>query len=289
MKLFKTTRRDYSETKPISKAAIALPKHEEGIDNFGSITAIPKARNLPPIPSYLNDNYWWAYVNPTMIRLLDKKILVNMLLMGNFPTLRNAALDELSNGTKQIQGRTLQAACVYADLTENIVKNLAPGATLDVVDVVPAQLENLQRKLHRKQVDSDETVSLSCCNVEDLHFEDNSFDNVLFFFLFHELPTDARLKALQEANRVLKPGGKIVFIDYHKPESYMWQKIAKFQFDLYEPFAMDMWTTDISEWLPDALRTDCNTCFRKEVIFDGLFQKYVVTKPKSCEKALTIS
>jgi hypothetical protein len=59
--------------------------------------------------------------------------------------LRDAALDALGSS---LQGRTLQIACVYGDLTRE-----APGAytraerELDVLDVLPVQLGNLAGKL----------------------------------------------------------------------------------------------------------------------------------------------
>ena len=54
------------------------------------------------------------------------------------------ALDALG---QQLSGRTLQIACVYGDLTRRLLERLSNGASLDVVDILPIQLENLARKL----------------------------------------------------------------------------------------------------------------------------------------------
>ena len=40
---------------------------------------------------------------------------------------------------------------------------------------------------------------------------------LLLFFLLHEQPADVRRKTIAEALRVTKPGGKLIFVDYHKP------------------------------------------------------------------------
>src|SRR6185503_10495145 len=96
------------------------------------------------VPAYLLRTYWWAYVDPRAVRLFERQWLVNLILWGNFARLRDAALDALGG---RLAGRTLQIACVYGDLTARLRARLAPGGSLDVVDVLRVQLENLARKL----------------------------------------------------------------------------------------------------------------------------------------------
>lgn len=231
--------------------------------------------NQPKIPDYLRNYYWWAYINPTMIRTLDHQFLVDIVLWGNFSQLRDTAIDAMQTENGLIQGKTLQMSCVYANLTETIVERLAPEASLDVIDVVPAQLENLCRKLHRSKSTKLDRVSLSCYNAIDLRdFEDESFDQVLLFFLLHETPDDVRQQALAEACRVLKPnGGKLVLIDYHKPTSAMWQGIMSTMYRIYEPFAQDLWMHDLSSWMPESIKS-----VQKSTSFGGLYQRVVATK-----------
>jgi ubiquinone/menaquinone biosynthesis C-methylase UbiE len=242
--------------------------------------------HLPIIPDYLRQHYWWAYISPTMIRTLDRQFLVDIVLWGNFGRLRDAALHELqvSNNKSSglIQGKTLQLSCVYANLTETLANHLAPDATLDVVDVVPAQLENLNRKLHRNDSlchneEALNQVTLSCRNATDLHgFADESMDQVLIFFLLHETPDDVRRQALSEACRVLKSnGGKLVLIDYHRPSSRLWEGIMSTMYRIYEPFAYDLWMRDLSSWFPESMQSKS---FHKDTYFGGLYQKVVVTK-----------
>src|SRR4051812_5266197 len=91
------------------------------------------------IPAYLSDTYWWAYVHPKAVNIFERQWLVNAILWGNFARLRNAALAELG---EVISGRTLQVACVYGDFSSHLVDRIAPGGSLDVVDVLPIQLTN---------------------------------------------------------------------------------------------------------------------------------------------------
>jgi len=50
-------------------------------------------------------------------------------------------------------------------------------------------------------------------NVEDLPFEDSSFDVLTIINVFHEMPPESRKRAVVEMMRVLKPGGIVVLSD----------------------------------------------------------------------------
>ena len=89
------------------------------------------------VPGYLADTYWWAYVHPGAVRVFERQWLVNLILWGNFARLRDSALDALGEA---LDGKTLQVACVYGDLTQRLAERIAPGGALDVVDVLPVQL-----------------------------------------------------------------------------------------------------------------------------------------------------
>jgi len=52
-------------------------------------------------------------------------------------------------------------------------------------------------------------------DLAELPFADSSFDRVLAFMILHELPSETRRAALQEAARVLRPGGRLVVADYN--------------------------------------------------------------------------
>ena len=81
-----------------------------------------------------------------------------------------------------------------------------------MVDILPIQLKNLGKKLP-----VDERVALMQGDSSSLACPDASYDQVLLFFLLHEQPEQVRRATLAEAMRVVKPGGKIVIVDYHRP------------------------------------------------------------------------
>jgi ubiquinone/menaquinone biosynthesis C-methylase UbiE len=228
---------------------------------------------MVPVPDYLNETYWWAYVHPNAVKFFERQWLVNAILWGNFSRLRDWALDELSNpATSQLEGSTLQIACVYGDLTPKMVQRLKSDASLTVVDVVQAQLDNLSHKLD----DQINKNNVHLLQRDASHLDgvaDKSFDQVLLFFLLHEMPEETRRKTLAEATRVVKPGGRIIIVDYHRPHKFNPHRIIMYPVLKYlEPFALDIWANEVSSWLPEAARSKVT----KSVCFGGLYQKIIV-------------
>src|SRR3954468_21188368 len=146
----------------------------------------------------LAQTYWWAYVHPNAVRFFERQWLVNLILWGNFGRLRDQALDALGS---RIEGRTLQIACVYGDLTNRLRARLSTRASLDVGDILRAQLDNLARKLP-----GDPRVGLIQGDSSALDIDTGAYDQALLFFLLHEQPEEVRKRTVAEALRVLKPG-----------------------------------------------------------------------------------
>ena len=221
-----------------------------------------------PVPHYLSAHYWWAYVHPNAVKVFERQWLVNLILWGNYRRLRNAALAELGH---DLPGKTLQVACVYGDLTCRISDQVvASGGSLDVVDVLAVQLQNLRRKLPQ-----DTPVRLLAMDSACLDLPDGHYDRALVFFLLHEQPPNIRKRTLSELLRVVRPGGKIVIVDYALPRwwqplRYLWRPVLGW----LEPYALDLWRQDVAAWLPPG-RT--RNKFRKHTFFGGLYQKVVLS------------
>jgi ubiquinone/menaquinone biosynthesis C-methylase UbiE len=216
------------------------------------------------IPDYLTEHYWWTYVHPNAVRFFERPWLVNLILWGKYVMLRDAAVAELG---EKLEGHTLQVACVYGDLTPRLAKRVPPGSTIDIVDVLPIQLANLRAKLPQGT-----PARFLEMNSSKLHLPDASYDRVLLFFLLHEMPPPVREATLREALRVLRPGGKLVLVDFARPSAwhplkYLWHPVLT----RLEPFAPDLWTKPIETWLPPGQRIVSRTGY-----FGGFYQMVVI-------------
>ena len=230
--------------------------------------AIGAAFSSLPVPAYLQETYWWAYIHPWAVRIFERAWLVNLILLGNYARLRDAALKDIGS---QPGARTLQVACVYGDFTIRLSEQVAGNGTLDVVDVMPIQLNNLQRKLP-----ANSRVRLLHRDSTALGADDASYDRVVVFFLLHEQPLAVRRRTLSEALRVTKPGGKIVLIDYHRP--HRWHPlrgVMRTVLRRLEPFALDLWDTPLESYLPAGLI--CASA-HTQTYFGGHYQKVLLTR-----------
>jgi ubiquinone/menaquinone biosynthesis C-methylase UbiE len=228
----------------------------------------PGGSRAVALPAYLQDHYWWAYLHPTAVWFWDRRWLVDLILLGNMARLRDAALDEF--GTS-IDTSVLQISCVYGDFSPCLARRLGPTGTLDLVDVAPVQLGNVRAKLQGLP-----RVSLHQQDSTALRFADASFDDVVVFFLLHEQPDEARRRTIAEAIRVVRPGGRVVFVDFHRPglanPFRYWQSVV---FRVAEPFARDLWRAEIADWFPPGWQP---AKLDKQTYFGGLYQKVVVRR-----------
>jgi len=218
------------------------------------------------VPDYLEKYYWWAYVRPQAVRLWERQWLINLVLLGNYRKLRAAVLDELGS---HLPGRTLQISCCYGNLTPQLARNVAESSgTLDVVDVLPLQLQNLRRKLW-----PDAPVHTQQMDATAMEYADATFDRVILFFLLHEQPREAREQTMREALRVLKPGGTILIIDYARPAK--WHPARYLLLPIIarlEPFVADLWHFELNEMLQEQF---AGRTWRKTSYFGGLYQRLV--------------
>jgi len=71
------------------------------------------------------------------------------------------------------------------------------------------------------------------------------------------------------------PGGKVVFVDYHRPHwAHPLKPVMSLVFDTLEPFAKDLWDNEVSHYGGES----DEFVWRKETYFGGLYQKVVAEK-----------
>ena len=93
------------------------------------------------------------------------------------------------------------------------------------VDISAGMLEEGKKKMKKRNLDH--IIDLQMGDSEKLLFEDNKFDAVIVSFGVRNFQNLE--KGLSEINRVLKKGGKLVVLEFSKPEQEWLSKV----YDLY--------------------------------------------------------
>ncbi len=216
-----------------------------------------------PIPSYLSEVYGWAYLNPRNVALLDRESVVATILWGNNLRLKRALLSELRLGQ-----RVLQAAHVYGNLISEMADSVGADGCLDVVDVSSVQVAACEGKLCNRPW---ATVQLG----DAADIDGRNYDIASSFFLLHELPSDYKRSVVDALLASIGPGGRAVFIDYHRMHPWHPLKmVMSLIYDWFEPFAKELWQCEIADM---AAQGDEFT-WHKETFFGGLYQKVVAIR-----------
>ena len=94
------------------------------------------------------------------------------------------------------------------------------------VDISEGMLEVGRKKLKRKKLE--EKIELQLGDSERLLFDDNKFDAIIVAFGVRNF--ENLEKGLTDMNRVLKPGGKAVILEFSKPKSFPFKQLYQFYF-----------------------------------------------------------
>ena len=241
-----------------SPASHAHPVLADGAQTFVD-AASPKE-----IPAYMKEVYDWAYVNPRNVEWLDRPIVVSTLLFLNDKRLMQSVLDEIEPGQKM-----LFPAHVYGHFCQLLADKIGPKGCFHLSDVTPIQVEHAHRKLDDRpwaRVWQEDAATTG---------EDGDYDLISSFFLLHEVPDDKKREVIDNLLTRIRPGGKVVFVDYHEPVKWhplrlLLSKVC----DWLEPFAKAVWWNELRDFATHA--DDYN--WVKQTFFGGVYQKVVVTR-----------
>ena len=215
------------------------------------------------MPDYMKDVYYWAYLNPRNVRLLDRNVVVDVILWFQHQKLQQATFAELKPGQ-----RVLMPASVYGDFCLNLARHLGPEADLEILDIAPIQVKGC-----REKVASLPWVNVNRGNAADLG--NRVVDSVCCYFLLHEVPLHYKYAIVQELLDHVSPGGKVIFVDYHKPHwAHPLKPITSLVFDTLEPFAKELWRHPIEKFAGG----DTRFSWRQQCFFGGLFQMSIAER-----------
>ncbi len=121
-------------------------------------------------------------------------------------------------------GTILDVATGTADLAIALTK--AHPEKIVGLDLSAGMLEVGQKKIEERKLTH--IISLKQGDSEDLPFESNSFDAVTVAFGVRNF--ENLEKGLSEIYRVLRPGGKLLVLEFSQPSSFPFKQVYRFYF-----------------------------------------------------------
>lgn len=135
-------------------------------------------------------------------------------MRGQIRELRRRVVDVAGIGDGR---RLLDVGCGTGTLALLAARLGGSGARVSGIDPAPRQIARAKAKARRAGLDVDFRQGV----IEDLPFDDASFDAVTSTLMMHHLPGDLKARGLAEIGRVLKPGGRVVIADFtHSDRSH---------------------------------------------------------------------
>jgi SAM-dependent methyltransferase len=197
------------------------------------------------------------------VRLLDRELVVNAILWGNYARLVRAACAQFHPGE-----HVLQPASVYGSQPLRLADHLGPAGRLTVIDVSRLQVEHLRVKLATR---ANATVRLADAAAPG----PGSYDGVCCFFLLHEMPDGYKRRTVNALLARVKPGGRAVFVDYAGPRWFHPLRGLMWLVNRWlEPYAASLWRNTIASFAdqPDHFH------WTEQRLFLGLYQVVVARR-----------
>lgn len=187
--------------------AVEARRHGDPAD---SLLKSPEAGRYP---AYYRRHFHFqsdGYLSEASAQRYDHQ--VEVLFGGGAAAMRRQALAPLREALLGVAGgartaRLVDIACGTGAFLAEVKRNY-PRLAVTGIDLSAPYLAMARRRLAPWS-----RVALVEANAEALPIADASVDIVSCVYLFHELPRRARKAVAAEICRVLKPGGKLVYID----------------------------------------------------------------------------
>ena len=149
-------------------------------------------------------NMGWRY--DLMVAAFDV-----LLFRGRLRAIARFALDQ----AKVKPGEAvLDVGCGTGRLVLLAQERVGANGRVVGIDPGPRQIERARAKARRANA----PVEFRTGVIEKLDFADDSFDVVCSTLMMHHLPDDVKRHGLLEIARVLRPGGRLVVVDFKRAE-----------------------------------------------------------------------
>ena len=178
------------------------------------------------------------YSNMRLIKFVDYQPVISAILLFQYHRLVSRMVSDLQR--MNLAGKKmLITSCAFGNVIPRVVEAAVQSGTSEVLisDIVHNELLNAQGKLQPFE----SKIRYLSEDATAMQQPDASVDMNVLFFLLHELPHPLKAKALNEATRVLKQGGKLYIGEFHRPRIAVLRAFSWLYFKVFEPYGLALW------------------------------------------------
>ena len=229
-------------------------------------------RGLSPGAQSEKSHVYPIYSNMRLIKLVAFQPIISAILLFQYHRLVSKIVSELRQ--VDLRGKKLLiTSCAFGNVIPRVVKAAVQGGAERVLiaDIIHNELIHAESKLgtFSGQVDFIEE------NATSMKQGDGVVAANVIFFLLHELPHHLKGQALDEAGRMLAPGGRLFLAEFHRPELWVLRALSWTYFKVFEPLGLALWDShDPLSYLESTGEWKCE----RTTYFCGNFQIITATK-----------
>ena len=128
--------------------------------------------------------------------------------------------------------RLLDMASGTADIALQAARRYPEGGVIVAADLSPAMLKIARQKIHR--AGHRERICPVIASCEEIPFPDGAFDAAIIAFGIRNVSD--RRRGLEELCRVLRPGGRLLVLEFSTPTNRLFRPIYHFYFQNFLPW-----------------------------------------------------
>jgi len=229
-------------------------------------------RSLSPGPNSESSHVYPIYSNMRLIKMVDFQPIISAILLFQYHHLVSKIVAEL--GQMDLRNKkVLITSCAFGNVIPRVVKAaIGSGAErVLIADIIQNELVHARSKLR----EFSGKVEFVEDNATSMKQREGGVTANVIFFLLHELPHHLKGQALNEAGRMLAPGGKLFLAEFHRPQLWVLRALSWTYFKVFEPLGLALWDThDPLAYLESAGGWKCE----RTTFFFGNFQIITATK-----------